>query len=103
MSMRDHEPIVIDKFNGLWAREDIEETPLDHFSEANNLQFVGSATFGTRPGIGRHQSVASPISSILRMYNYPTSDKNTVLVLTAGGNIYHVVDAVTIFGPILTI
>lgn len=103
MAMRDHEPVVIDKFNGLWDRDDVEEVPLDHFSEANNLQFKGSANFSTRPGIGRHQSVASPISSILRMYNYPTADKNTVLVLTAGGNIYHVVDAVTIFGPILTI
>lgn len=37
------------------------------------------------------------------MYNYPTADKNTLLVLTAGGNIYHVVDSATIFGPILTI
>lgn len=37
------------------------------------------------------------------MYNYPTTDKQTILVLTSGGNIYHVVDDVTIFGPILTI
>lgn len=101
--MRDHEPIVLDKFNGLWAREDIEETPMDHFSEANNLKFVGSAGFGTRDGIGRHQEVASPISNVLRMYNYPTTDKNTILVLTSGGTIYHIVDSVTIFGPILTI
>lgn len=103
MSFRDHEPIVLDKFNGLWARGDIEETPMDHFSEANNLKFIGSAGFGTRDGIGRHQEVASPISNVLRMYNYPTADKNTILVLTSGGTIYHVVDAVTIFGPILTI
>lgn len=37
------------------------------------------------------------------MYNYPTADKNTLLVLTTGGNIYHVVDSTTTFGPILTI
>lgn len=103
MGMRDHEPIVLEEFNGLWSRGDIEETPMDHFSDCNNIKFVGSTSFGTRDGIGRHQKVASPLSNILRMYNYPTADKNTLLVLTQGGNIYHVVDSTTIFGPILTI
>jgi hypothetical protein len=40
------------------------------------------------------------------MYNYPTTDKNTLLVLVANGangEIYHVVDETTMFGPILTI
>jgi hypothetical protein len=101
--MREHQPIVLEEFNGLWSRGDVEETPMDHFSDCNNLKFVGSSSFGTRDGIGRHQQVASPLSNILRVYNYPTSDKNTLLVLTSGGLIYHVVDAVTIFGPILTI
>src|SRR3982751_6883999 len=101
--MREHQPIVLEEFNGLWSRGDVEETPMDHFSDCNNLKFVGSSSFGTRDGIGRHQQVASPLSNILRVYNYPTSDKNTLLVLTSGGLIYHVVDSVTIFGPILTI
>lgn len=101
--MRDHNPIVLDKFNGLWDRGDVEETPLDHFSECNNIQFKASADFATRDGLGRHQNVAAPLSNILRIYNYPTSDKNTIIVLTSGGNIYHVVDSTTIFGPILTI
>ena len=93
----------MEQFNGLWARGDIESTPLDHFSDCDNLQGRGPSAFGTRDGVGRHQEVASPLSNILRMYNYPTSDKNTLLVLTSGGNIYHVVDAATIHGPILTI
>src|SRR5215471_2211339 len=106
--MRDHQPIVIDKFNGLWDRGDIEDTPMDHFSEANNLRYFSTTSFGSRYGIGRHQSVASPLSSILRIYNYPTSDKQTILVLvnntaTGQGDIYHVVDATTVFGPILSI
>lgn len=100
--MRDHTPITIDQFGGLWARGDIEDTPLDHFSECVNLQFIGSG-IASRDGIRRHQDIASPLTHILRMYNYPTSDKNTLIVLTAGGNIYHVVDKTTIFGPILTI
>ncbi len=101
--MRDHTPIVLDRFNGLWDRDDPESTPMDHFSDAVNLRYYGSNSFGSRYGIERSQSVASPVASILRIYNYPTSDKQTILVLTTGGNIYHVVDSTTIFGPILTI
>lgn len=101
--MRDHQPIVLEDFMGLYARGDIEDTPLDHFSDCNNIQFISDSSFGTRDGIGRHQEVASPLSNVLRMYNYPTSDKNTLLVLVSGGMIYHVVDSTTIFGPILTI
>jgi hypothetical protein len=101
--MREHQPITIDKFNGLWSRGNIEETPMDHFSDCNNIQYIGSNTFTVRDGIGRSQSVASPISNILRIYNYATDTGNTLLVLTSGGNIYHVVDSTTIFGPILTI
>lgn len=101
--MRDHTPITIDKFNGLWDRGDVEETPLDHFSDCENVQYFATSDFGNRDGLGRHQDVASPLSNILRIYNYPTSDGNTLLVLTAGGNIYHVVDSTTVFGPILTI
>lgn len=101
--MRDHNPIVLDQFNGLWARGDIEETPMDHFSECNNIKFVGSSSIATRDGIGRHQDIGAPLSNILRMYNYPTNDKNTLLVLSSGGLIYHVIDSTTMFGPILTI
>lgn len=101
--MRDHQPIVLDKFNGLWSRGNTEETPLDHFSDCNNLKYIGSATFATRDGIARHQSVAVPLGNIQRIYNYPTTDKNTILVLISGGLIYHVVDSVTVYGPILSI
>lgn len=101
--MRDHQPITLEQFGGLWSRGNVDETPLDHFSECNNLQYIGEHTFATRDGLGRHQEVASPLSGILRLYNYPMEDKNTLLVLTTGGNIYHVVDSATIFGPILTI
>lgn len=101
--MRDHQPIVLEEFNGLWDRGDIEDTPMDHFSDCNNVQYVSTSSFKTRDGIGRHQDIGSPLSNILRMYNYPTSDRNTLLVLTSGGMIYHVVDGSTMYGPILTI
>jgi hypothetical protein len=101
--MRDHQPITIDKFNGLWDRGDIEEVPLDHFSECDNIDYIASNSFGLRGGIERHQTITVPLGNILRMYNYPTQDKNTLLVLIEGGSIYHVVDSTTMYGPILTI
>lgn len=106
MALRDHQPLTLDKFNGLWSRGDVENTPLDHFSDCNNVQFFGPQGFSNRSGLGLHQSVVAPLGNILRMYNYPTSDKNTLIVLVqngANGEIWHVVDAATIFGPILSI
>lgn len=104
----DHQGITIDEFNGLWQRGDIENTPLDHFSDGENFKFVGNKAFGTRDGIGISQDVVTPISNIKRVYNYPTQTGNTLLVLAidtsnSHGKIYHVVDATTVFGPILDI
>lgn len=101
--MRDHEPVRLEPFNGLYNRGNIEETPLDHFSECDNLRFVADRSFASRYGIAPHQAIGVPLNSILRMYNYPTQDMNTLLVLVQGGDIYHVVDATTVFGPILSI
>lgn len=103
MGLRDHEPVTIDSFNGLWDRGDIESTPLDHFSDCNNIHFDGPSGFSTRDGIGLHQNVSSPLGQVLRMYNYATANRNTLLVLIQGGSIYHVIDNTTVYGPILTI
>lgn len=101
--MRDHQPLVIENFNGLWDRGDVEDTPMDHFSDCVNLKYFGDSGFASRDGIRRHQQVTVPLANILRIYNYPTSDAQTLLVLTSGGSIYHVVDTSTVYGPILTI
>ena len=104
---RDHEPIVIDEFNGLWARGDSDNTPLDHFFDCENIKFKGSSAFGTRDGIGISQDVAVPLSNVKRIYNYPTQNGNTLIVLvintSSEGEIYHVVNATTVHGPLLTI
>lgn len=105
-TFRDHEPIVIDEFNGLWRRGDVDNTPLDHFAYCNNIQFTGKNQFKTRDGIGISQDVSVPLSNVKRVYNYPTNDGNTLIVLVvsgANGSIYHVVDSTTVFGPLLTI
>ncbi len=103
---RDHEPIVLETFNGLYDRGSADTCPQDHFSDCENLRFVGTGEFGTRFGISPHQDVVAPIGNIRRIYNYVTTTANTLLVLIedAGtGKIYHVVDSTTVFGPILAI
>jgi hypothetical protein len=104
--MRDHSAISLEKFRGLWQRGDPENTPLDHFQQASNVKFIGD-NIQTRDGIDIVQDVAIPLNNIRRIYNYPTQTANTLIVLVendAGeGEIYHVVDSTTTYGPLLTI
>lgn len=104
--MRDHSPVVIDQFNGLWMKGDPESTPIDHFSSGQNFQFIARSNgIKTRDGLDMHQDVAVPIGNVVRIYNYITQSANTLLALTydgTTGNIYHVVNDTTIYGPILT-
>jgi len=105
MTVRGHEPIDLSNLKGLWDRGDVDNTPLDHMQDCNNLQFIGN-NFKTRDGLGISQTVAAPLENVFRIYNYPTQTANTTLVLTydgTNGNIYHVVDASTVYhilGPI---
>lgn len=106
--LRDHDAIVLSEFNGLWRRGVKEETPLDHFQDCNNVVSGSGNSFGTRPGLDIHQEVAVPLTNIKRIYNYPTNEANTLIVLvinstTGDGEIYHVVNSTTVYGPILTI
>jgi len=107
-SFREHPPRIISQFKGLWRRGENDTAPLDHFTDCENLDLADVDTIRTRPGVGISQDVAVPLSDVKRIYNYNTGEANTQLVLvindTSGdGEIYHVVDATTIFGPILTI
>lgn len=104
MTLRDHDPIILDTFNGLYIRGSSDSTPLDHFPEGENFQFEGTSSFETRDGIDVSQSIGVPLTSILRIYNYITQDANTMLALTVGGKIYHIINnGITALGPILTI
>ena len=102
MKFRDHEGIVISEFNGLWQRGDVDNTPLDHFADCNNVQFRGTSAFETRDGVGISQSVSlPPLINVKRFYDYPTPTGNTVIALvvnSAGlGKIYHVVNSTTVY------
>lgn len=105
--MRDHKPQQIQNFMGLYDRGDIDNVPLNHFSDCQNIKFAATGKgFSTRDGADKFQDVVSPLGHIVRYYNYITQSKNTLLVLTydgTTGKIYHVIDSTTVQGPVLTI
>lgn len=107
-TLRDHNSIVIEDFNGLWQRGDVDNTPLDHFSDCENIKFKGEKSFATRDGVGISQDVAVPLNNVKRIYNYPTPTGNTLIVLTYDiltniGKIHHVKNSTTVYGPLLSI
>lgn len=106
MVLKGHEPIAFENTQGIWDRGDIENVPLDHFTDADNIDYVGNKII-TRPGISISQDVVGPLQNILRIYNYPTQTANTLIILVENdlgeGEIYHFIDEDSIFGPILTI
>lgn len=106
---RDHNPVPVEEFNGLWDRGDEEDVPLDHFRDCENVDTskFGSG-FRSRDGLGIHQTVGSPLGNIVRMHNYVMRTGSTLLVLVhdlSGSTykLYHVVNQATVLGPILTI
>lgn len=102
--MKDHKPIVIEEFRGLWRNGDAETCPLDHFSDCNNIVF-GESSFETRPGINTYSDGGGILrQGVLRMYNYDTENGETLLILIEGGTIYHsLLDGSNTIYEILTI
>ena len=100
--IRDHEPIVIEQFEGWWQRGDPESAPSDHFTVAENVQYINSAV-ETRDAIDKYQNTAVPLTNILRAYNYVMQTGQSLLVLKQGGEIYHCIGPTIQHGPILTI
>jgi len=106
--MRDHTPTPITNFNGWWKRGSEDEVPSDHFTDCDNIKFIATSSFGSRDGIGLSQDVLVPLENIKRIYNYATQSANTLIILvkntvTGFGEIFHIVDSTTVFGPLLTI
>jgi hypothetical protein len=99
--MRDHDPIVIEEFNGLYIRGDAEACPPDHSPDNNNVAFIQSG-IRTRDGLDTYE----PYGNVLRIYNYvylnvPNSYES-LLILDSNGNIFHD-KSPTPYTPILTI
>ena len=87
--VRDHDPVVLEQFNGWWKRGDAESAPIDHFIQADNIQYINSG-FETRDGIDLYLPVGlfnSTIGPIRRLYSYLSPKGQGLLFLTDGGNI----------------
>lgn len=95
---RNHEPVVLEEFNGLFKRGDPDSCPIEYFSDCNNLKAIESG-FETRDGIEGFLPLGQPI----RMYNYKMVNGETLIVLDNKGDFYHALldDDQTIYGPIL--
>jgi hypothetical protein len=96
--MREHYPVVIEKFNGLFDRGASDSVPIDHFDDCENIQF-DHLGFRTRDGLDIYEAIANPV----RIYNYVMPDGDTLLILDSNGDIYHRVDSSTLYGPILSL
>ena len=86
---RDHDPLIIEEFEGWWQRGDPDSAPSNHFIQADNIQYFQSG-IETRYGLRNYLTDPLPTLQILRVYNYTTQTGQTLLVLTVGGNIYHI-------------
>jgi hypothetical protein len=49
MPLRDHNPIEIDTFNGLWARGEYDACPQDHFTDCLNVDYSAQAVLSRKP------------------------------------------------------
>jgi hypothetical protein len=101
--LRDHAPVLIEDFNGLFRRGDPENCPLDHFTDCNNLQFIDGG-FRTRDGIELLvvDDNDNTIPNVVRHYTFVHDGVQSLLVLDALGNLYHTASP-TPLTPILSI
>lgn len=96
--LRDHHPITISDFYGLWKRGENESCPRNHFTESQNVRYFHKG-FRTRDGLTTWRGVAN----VVRMYNYVTQTGSTLLYLTSDGKIFHSISPEVTHGPILEI
>lgn len=79
--MRNHDPIVLEEFKGLYKRGNPESCPIDHFSDCENMQSIESG-FETRDGI---DTLHGP-GNVIRIYRYnsPTLGEGLISLHTDG-------------------
>src|SRR5712691_443352 len=97
--MSGHKEIIIEEFNGLWARGDADSCPLDHFVDNNNISFIQGG-FRTRDGLNTYFDNNLGIGDIVRMYTFVQETGQSILALDIHNDIYDV-QGTSILGPII--
>lgn len=97
---RNHQPVIIEEFMGLFKRGDPDSCPIDHFSDTDNLKAIESG-FETRDGL----DTLIAQGNVARMFNYKMSEGESLVILTLTGDFYHALldGSNTVYGPILSI
>src|SRR5258706_9254075 len=97
--MRNHDPILIEEINGLWARGDLDVCPPDHFTEFINQKTIEGGC-QTRDGVRVVKASTSP----LRIWNFPDAGVGDgYLELRADNKIYHVYGGISFGVPSFTV
>jgi hypothetical protein len=94
--MRDHAPIEINQFNGLWNRGRFEAVPPDHCSDLLNIKFTQDG-LDVRDGFGKSITLAV----VKRMWVfkvYGAADRTLIL-----DGSYNIWDSTSLATPILTV
>lgn len=100
--MRDHSPLTISSFMGLFRRGDSDSCPPDCSPDCNNIQFIEGG-FETRPGKNIYPIDAGVgVPNVLKVKNFPKIANESLLLLDNTGNIYDT-GSPTPLTPILTI
>ena len=86
-TLRDHPPITIEEFNGMWDRGGEEAVPPDHFDQCTNLEYIQGG-FKTRDGLNTF-IFPSDVTNIIRTYLYKMQDGESLLQMNTSGEIYH--------------
>jgi hypothetical protein len=102
MGVRDHDPIIIEEFKGLWDRGDPETCPSDHFIVADNVQYFESGVESRNPLTKWQVTTGTYLRTAQRIHNYVMQDGQSLLILTRGGTIYHMIGPSILHGPIAT-
>jgi len=89
--MAKRQPIIFDKFNGLWMRGPVDKTPPDHFSDCLNTIYA-DAEVGLRDGLSAYLSITNIKQMALFKPNPPFTGTNVprILALNDVGELYDV-------------
>lgn len=99
--MRDHTPVPIESFNGLWVRGTEDACPQDHFTDCSNIDFTVSSVF-SRGKFAKYLDVLNFTPGRTVVYNNINTKKTYLLSLDPiMGNLYSIQIFPVINVPIL--
>lgn len=96
--MRNHNPIELRKFNGIYNRGSRDDVPMDHFYEASNVVFIGDEVATRKP---LYQ--VDTINNIRRIHLFQRRGESSArrIILNTSGAFFD--SAVSLVTPFLTV